>query len=95
MALSFTIPEDYSAPDGVKEGQEFSDIATFKFDGKEMMLLSVGQDKTPILNRHAQKEEEGKPKGAKAAMKEQLKSLEDKKGTASMEDTGTEQEEQE
>ena len=86
MALLFTIPEDYSAPDGVKEGEEFSEIATFKFDGNDMMLLSVGQDKTPILNRNV-KEEEGKPKGAKAAMKEQLKSLEDKKGSASMEDT--------
>lgn len=92
MALLFTIPKDYSAPDGVKEGDEFSEIATFKFDGNDMMLLSIGQDKTPILNRNV-KEEGGKPKGAKAAMKEQLSALEDKKGSASMEDV--EQAEQE
>jgi len=86
MALIFTIPKEYTPPDGTKEGEEFSEIASFKFDGKDMMLLSVGQDKTPILNRNV-KEEEGKPKGAKAAMKEQLDSLEDKRGSASMEDT--------
>ena len=91
MALLFTIPKGYSLPDGVKEGKEFTDIATFKYDGKDMMLLAVGQDATPVLNRNV-KEEDDKPKGAKDAIKEQLSSLEDKKGSASMEDTGAEEE---
>jgi amino acid permease len=84
MAISFNIPKDYNVPSGVKEGVEFSDVATFKFDGKEMMILSVGEDKTPILNKE---EKESKPKGAKAAIKEQLASMEDKSGNEKMEDT--------
>lgn len=92
MALLFTIPKDYSAPEGVKEGKEFSEIATFKFDGNDMMLLSIGQDKTPILNKNVKEEKAQKPKNAKDAIKEQLSSLEDKKGSASMEDTGAEEE---
>ena len=51
MSSSFPIPKGYSAPDGVKEGQEFTEIASFKFDGKEMTLLSVGEDKTPISEK--------------------------------------------
>jgi hypothetical protein len=87
MAVLFNIPKGYSAPEGIKEGEEFSEIATFKFDGNEMMLLTVGEDKTPILN----KDDKGqKPKGAKAAIKEQLTSMEDKKGSASMEDESSE-----
>jgi hypothetical protein len=92
MALTFSIPEDYNVPAGVKEGVEFSDIATFKFDGSDMMILTVGEDKTPILSRHAEKKSE-KPKGAKQAIKEQLASMEDKKGSAKIEDTETPEEE--
>jgi hypothetical protein len=88
---SFSIPENFSAPDGVKEGQEFSEIATFKIDGDQIHILTIGQDKAPVSGKEDKKD--GKPKGAKAAMKEQLASLEDKKGSASMEDT--EQAEQE
>jgi hypothetical protein len=89
MALVFTLPEDYNPPSGTKEGVEFSDIATFKFDGKDMMLLSVGEDKTPILNRGVKEDESTKkPKGAKQAVKEQLMAMEDKKGSAEMEDSG-------
>jgi hypothetical protein len=87
MALSFSIPKDYNVPSGVKEGVEFSDIATFKFEGDEMMLLTIGEDNTPVLNRDT-KEEKQKPKGAKAAVKEQLAAMEDKKGSAEMEDSG-------
>lgn len=86
MSSSFPIPKGYSAPDGVKEGQEFTEIASFKFDGKEMTLLSVGEDKTPIS------EKGNKPKGAKDAIKEQLSALGDKSGNEQMEDTGAEQE---
>jgi hypothetical protein len=93
MALIFTIPKDYSAPEGVKEGKEFSEIATFKFDGKDMMLLTIGQDKTPILNREVKEEKAEKVKGAKDAIKEQLGAMEDKKGKASMEDSESENEE--
>lgn len=85
MAVLFTIPKGYSAPEGVKEGEEFSEMATFKFEGKEMMLLSVGQDKTPILNKDDKSQ---KPKTAKSAIKEQLAAMEDKKGSEEMEDTG-------
>jgi len=88
MAVAFKIPADYSAPEGVKEGVEFSEIATFKFDGDEMMILTIGQDKTPILSRDDRSNSKG-PKGAKQAIKEQLKSLGDKKGSASMKDTET------
>jgi len=87
---SFTIPKGYSAPDGVKEGTEFSEIATFKFDGKEMMLLSVGEDKIPIEgyeDKGAKAEKAEKPKGAKDAIKEQLGAMEDKGGSAKMEDS--------
>ena len=96
MALIFTIPKDYSVPSGVKEGVEFSDMATFKFDGKDMMLLAVGQDKTPILNKSVKEDESnGKPKGAKQAVKEQLSAMEDKSGSEEMEDTGDQYQEEE
>jgi len=85
MALSFSIPKDYNVPSGVKEGVEFSDIATFKFEGDEMMLLTIGEDNTPVLSRDTK---EDKPKGAKQAVKEQLAAMEDKKGSAEMEDSG-------
>jgi len=88
MALIFTVPKDYNVPSGVKEGVEFSDIATFKFDGNDMMLLTVGDEKTPILSRHVKEDEESKPKGAKQAVKEQLAAMEDKKVSAEMEDSG-------
>jgi len=90
MALLFTIPKGYSLPDGVKEGKEFTDIATFKYDGKDMMLLAVGQDATPILNKSVKDDESSKPKGAKAAIKEQLGAMQDKRGSESMEDTEAE-----
>jgi hypothetical protein len=94
MALIFTVPKDYNVPSGVKEGVEFSDIATFKFDGNDMMLLTVGDEKTPILSRHVKKDEESKPKGAKQAVKEQLSAMEDKKGSAEMEDSGEQYQEE-
>ena len=90
MAVLFNIPKGFSAPEGVKEGQEFSEIASFKFEGNEMMLLSIGQDKTPVLSRD-QKDGKDKPKGAKSAIKEQLASMEDKKGSASMEEESPEE----
>jgi len=81
MATTFTIPKGYSAPDGTKKGKEFTEIASFKFDGDKMTLLSIGQDNIPVSNK------EDKPKGGKDAIKEQLKAMEDKKGSAAMEDT--------
>jgi len=97
MALIFTIPKDYSVPSGVKEGVEFTDMATFKFDGKDMMLLAVGQDKTPILNKNVKDDESSsdKPKGAKQAVKEQLAAMEDKSGNEEMEDTGDQYQDEE
>ena len=95
MALLFTIPKGYNLPDGVKEGKEFTDIATFKYDGKDMMLLAVGQDKTPILNKNVKEDGDSKPKGAKQAVKEQLASMEDKSGNEEMEDTGDQYQDEE
>jgi hypothetical protein len=92
MAVVFNIPKGYSAPDGVKEGQEFSELAQFKFEGKEMMLVSIGQDKTPILSRDAKGD--SKPKGVKEAIKEQLRASEDKSGSEGMEDSGEQQEQE-
>ena len=88
MAVLFNIPKGYSAPEGIKEGEEFSEMATFKFEGKEMMLLTVGQDKTPVLSRD---DKSNKPKKATDAIKEQLSSLEDKSGSDEMEQSESEE----
>jgi hypothetical protein len=85
MALSFPIPKGFSAPSGVKEGSEFSEIAGFKIEDGEIHILSIGEDKTPIASKEDKSE---KPKGAKAAIKEQLAAMEDKSGSEEMEDTG-------
>jgi len=84
MSVSFPIPKGYSAPDGVKEGQEFTEIATFKFDGKQMTISAIGQDKIPLSGKG---DEEGKPRKAGQAIKDQLSALEDKSGSAEMQDT--------
>lgn len=89
MALSFNIPKGFSAPDGVKEGNEFSEIASFKIEGGKIHILSIGQDKTPVTDKS---EKADKPKGAKDAIKEQLGAMEDKKGSASMEEETPEEE---
>jgi len=81
MTASFTIPKGFTAPDGVKEGAEFSEIAKFKIADGKIHIVSIGQDETPIESKS------DKPKGAKDAMKEQLGAMEDKKGSAKMEDT--------
>jgi hypothetical protein len=87
MATSFPVPKGFSAPDGVKEGKEFSEIASFKIEGGKISIVSIGQDKTPVTAK------EDKPKSGEAAIKEQLGAMEDKKGSASMEDTETPEEE--
>ena len=81
--VSFIIPKGFSAPDGVKEGNEFSEIASFKIKDGKIHILTIGQDKAPISSK------EDKPKGGKDAIKEQLGALEDKKGSAKMEDKFT------
>jgi hypothetical protein len=90
MAVSFKIPKGYTPPDGTKEGVEFSELASFKYEGGDMMILTIGQDKTPILNRD---DKSDKPKSGKQAIKEQLGALEDKKGSSQMEDTESPEEE--
>jgi hypothetical protein len=89
MATSFPVPKGFSAPDGVKEGKEFSEIASFKIEGGNISIISIGQDKTPVTEKE---DKSSKPKGGQAAMKEQLGAMEDKKGSASMEDTETPEE---
>lgn len=83
---SFSIPEDYNPPSGVKEGQEFTDVMTLKIEKGEIHIVAIGEDKTPIESKSEKKDE--KPKGAKQAVKEQLAAMEDKKGSAEMEDSG-------
>jgi hypothetical protein len=87
---SFTIPKNYSAPDGVKEGAEFSDIATFKIEGGKIHILTIGEDATPVSSKE---DKSDKPKGGKAAIKEQLSAMEDKSGSESMKDESYEEEE--
>lgn len=86
MAIAFKIPTDYSAPEGVKEGKEFNDLATFKIDGGKIMVLAIGQDKIPLMSRE---EKEEKLKGGKDAIKEKLRALEKE---AMMEEEGMNQE---
>jgi hypothetical protein len=81
---SFTIPKNYSAPEGVKEGAEFSDIAVFKIDGDKIHIIAIGEDTTPISSK------KDKPKGGKAAIKEQLSAMEDKENSEGMEDESEE-----
>ncbi len=86
---SFNIPKNYSAPEGVKEGTEFSDIAIFKIDGDKIHIVAIGEDGAKIGG-----DREEKPKGGKEAIKEQLSAMEDKKGSARMEDEEYEEEEE-
>lgn len=92
MSTSFNIPKGFSAPDGVKEGTEFSEIATFKIKDGKMHIVGIGQDNIPVESKM---EKANKPKGAKQAMKEQLMAMEDKKGSASMEEEDVEEMEEE
>jgi hypothetical protein len=92
MYTSFNIPKGFSAPDGVKEGTEFSEIATFKIKDGKMHIVGIGQDNIPVESKM---EKANKPKGAKQAMKEQLMAMEDKKGSASMEEEDMEEMEEE
>jgi hypothetical protein len=92
MSTSFNIPKGFSAPDGVKEGTEFSEIATFKIKDGKMHVVGIGQDNIPVESKM---EKSNKPKGAKQAMKEQLMAMEDKKGSASMEEEDMEEMEEE
>ena len=92
MSTSFNIPKGFSAPDGVKEGTEFSEIATFKIKDGKMHIVGIGQDNIPVESKM---EKANKPKGAKQAMKEQLMAMEDKKGSASMEEEDMEEMEEE
>ena len=92
MSTSFNIPKGFSAPDGVKEGTEFSEIATFKIKDGKMHVVGIGQDNIPVESKM---EKANKPKGAKQAMKEQLMAMEDKKGSASMEEEDMEEMEEE
>lgn len=83
MATNFPIPKGFSLPEGVKDNEEFSEIATFKTDGGKVHLLTIGEKKTPITDKE---EVMDKPKGAKQAIKEQLAALEDKSGSDAMEE---------
>jgi hypothetical protein len=72
MTASFTIPKGFTAPDGVKEGAEFSEIAKFKIADGKIHIIAIGQDETPIES----KSEKPKPKKAKDAMKEEIAAME-------------------
>lgn len=70
MTASFTIPKGFTAPDGVKEGAEFSEIAKFKIADGKIHIIAIGQDETPIASKS------DKPKKAKDAMKEEIAAME-------------------
>jgi hypothetical protein len=72
MTTSFTIPKGFTAPDGVKEGAEFSEIAKFKIADGMIQIISIGQNETPVES----KSEKPKPKKAKDAMKEEIAAME-------------------
>ena len=57
-----------------------------------MHIVGIGQDNIPVESKM---EKANKPKGAKQAMKEQLMAMEDKKGSASMEEEDMEEMEEE
>lgn len=70
MTASFTIPKGFTAPDGVKEGAEFSEIAKFKIADGKIHILTIGQNETPVASKAE------KPKKAKDAMKEEIAAME-------------------
>jgi hypothetical protein len=81
---SFNLPKNYYAPDGVKEGAEFSDIAMFKIEDGKIHIMAIGEDATPISSK------KDKPKGGKAAIKEQLSAMEEKENSEGMEEESEE-----
>lgn len=62
--MKFKIPKNYEPPAGVEEGEEFQDIATFKFEDGNLSLLAIGEDSVSVSS--------GKPKTAKESIKEKL-----------------------
>jgi hypothetical protein len=82
MSTSFNIPKGFSAPDGVKEGNEFSEIATFKIQDGKIHVVGIGQDNIPVQPKA---EKANKPKGGKEAMKEKLMAMENEEEGADME----------
>jgi hypothetical protein len=84
---NFPIPKGFSMPDGIKEGDEFSEIATFKIEDGKVHVMTLGEKKTPVMDKE---EKAAKPKGGKQAISEQLRSMEDKDGSDEMQDTGGE-----
>jgi hypothetical protein len=83
MAIEFLIPKEYQAPDGVKEGETFKELAVFSFDkGGKMKIHAIGEKAFPIETS------EKKPKGAQESIREQLAAMEDKKGSAQMGEEG-------
>jgi len=64
--MKFPIPDGYQAPEGVKEGDSFKEIATFRFEDGELYIETIGQDETPI------KQTKSKPKGMKEKVDEEL-----------------------
>ena len=89
MTTSFNIPKGFSAPDGVKEGKEFSEIATFKIKDGKMHIVTIGQDNIPVASKGG---DSNKPKGGKEAMKEKLMAMENEGEEAAMEDEDMEEE---
>jgi len=89
MTTSFNIPKGFSAPDGVKEGKEFSEIATFKIKDGKMHIVTIGQDNIPVASKG---DDSKKPKGGKEAMKEKLMAMENEGEEDAMEDEDMEEE---
>ena len=81
---TFSIPKGFSLPDGIKEGDEFSEIASFKVQDGKVHILTIGDKKHPVESK------DEKPKEAKAAIKEHLSAMEDKDGADAMEESSKE-----
>lgn len=55
--IEFPVPQGFTPPEGVKEGQPFDFMASGYFKGKSMYLTSV--EGTPVAEAEEAEEEEG------------------------------------
>ena len=68
--MTFPIPDDYNAPNGIKEGEDFKDVATFNFSDGKITLVSIGEKEAAVKSTKAASKP--KPKGAAESIKESL-----------------------
>ena len=78
---SFKLPENYSTPEGIKEGQTFKEIVTFKVLKGQLSIVSIGENEIPLTS--------GKPKNTKQALDEALQNanVDDDEGSGDQDQT--------